>query len=82
MSNHALAEAYRRFWQGRSSAGAVRTDDQAIREISDDLDDLRTHPRLRKKRTEKLAEIEQRISASSLSAEQKALLMEAFRSAL
>ncbi|SIT80658.1 hypothetical protein [Edaphobacillus lindanitolerans] len=82
MCDQPLAEAYRDFWKGRASAMGILSDDRALRAMAEDLDDLRTHPRLRKPRAEKLEELERRIRTCPLREEQKELLKEAYRSAL
>lgn len=75
-----LVSAYRKLWRGRAAAREASSF-QEIRSLAEDeLADRLTHPRLRKKHEDKLAEITERIRSSSLGKEDQDLLIRFYRS--
>ncbi|MBS4161677.1 hypothetical protein GWP49_31900, partial [Klebsiella pneumoniae] len=67
-------QAYLILWKNRTMNGKGK---QALNPaIDDELNDLRTHPRLRKTRCEKYVQSVQRITSSALEADLKVKLIE------
>ena len=75
-----LTAAYRRLWQGRAAAREASSFREIRSLAEDELADRMTHPRLRKKREDKLAEIIERIRSSALDEKDQEILIRFYRS--
>ncbi len=75
-----LVMAYRKLWPGRAAAQNATSSDEVRKLAEDELSDRLTHPRLRKDRPSKLAEIEKRIRTSSLSDADQDILIRFYQS--
>jgi hypothetical protein len=75
-----LISAYRRLWKGRAAAQQASSIPDIRSLAEDELEDRMTHPRLRKSREAKLAEITERIRTSGLPDEDQDLLIRFYRS--
>ncbi|KZE40218.1 hypothetical protein AV656_02825 [Bhargavaea cecembensis] len=75
-----LIGAYRRLWEGRAAAQQASSIPDIRSLAEDELADKMTHPRLRKSREAKFAEITARIRTSGLPDEDQDLLIRFYRS--
>lgn len=75
-----LIAAYRRLWKGREAVQQATTFQEIFSFAENELSDKLTHPRLRKNREAKFAEVMERIRSSDLSVEDQDIMMHFYRS--
>ncbi|WP_051059411.1 hypothetical protein [Bhargavaea cecembensis] len=75
-----LISVYRKLWKGRAAALQASSVPEIRSLAEDELADRLTHPRLRKTREAKFAEIQERIRTSALPDEDQEILIGFYRS--
>ncbi|WP_088006285.1 hypothetical protein [Indiicoccus explosivorum] len=77
-----LTDAYRKLWQDRKAIENIRSEEELEAWIAMELNDELTHPRLRRKRSEKFRMAMERIEQSGLTGAEKSALEDLYRRVL